>query len=401
MASTRKGRRGGPRKGALKKQRAAPAPRRRSAAPRPLDDYALGETLRLGLAGPVRAAVYRPTGGEVAVEEIPGHLRTQSVFVSKLAAAGLAASTLRHPRVAAVYEVVSGRKELHVIAELVRGPRLSEVAELSPMPVLDSLFEALAAVHAHGMAHGSVSPECLVLQQDGGIRLIELGLSEAVCAAGGRECTVAGDLVAAAAIGLGLLGAQPTRMRRSAGHRRAVRALRHVVASEGAHATLSSAAAIRAALPPRQVGREPAAVSRRLPRRLRRAALALAPVAVGIAAGLTVATAMGSQPPAPPLTLVATPRLVSYPASGRCGATFVFTATGPVRGAGTLTYQWLRSDGAAGPVRHLTLARNDESFRVTSEWTLESRVSGPITMTLRVTSPAHLSLSRSITAACT
>jgi len=110
---------------------------------------------------------------------------------------------------------------------------------------------------------------------------------------------------------------------------------------------------------------------------------------------------MGTQPAAPALNLVAQPRLTGSPAAGGCGTTFSFTATGPVRGAGTLTYQWLRSDGTAGPVRHLQVARSDASFRITNDWSLTSPVTGPITMTLHVISPSHVNVSRSVVAACT
>ena len=55
--------------------------------------------------------------------------------------------------------------------------------------------------------------------------------------------------------------------------------------------------------------------------------------------------------------------------SGSCPATFTFTGTIVVKGAGMLRYRWVRSDGAKGPIKGLVFKASG-SRTVKSEWQL-------------------------------
>ncbi len=73
--------------------------------------------------------------------------------------------------------------------------------------------------------------------------------------------------------------------------------------------------------------------------------------------------------------------------SGACPAVFNFTANITASAAGTVTYQWERSDGASGPVATVVFAAA-ESRTINTTWTLGA--SGTFWQRLRVLSPKVL-----------
>jgi serine/threonine protein kinase len=362
------------------------------------------------MVGPVRIARFLPTGIEVTVEKVPARLRSHPAFAARLAESGQIASTLRSPHLVAVYDVVKDGDTLMVVGEVAEGRTLAEDlsagATLPPataLRVVDDVLAALELAHGAGLAHGAVTRDTVLVAPDGRYRLGGLGLAGAVCAAEARECSPAGDLAAAARLGLSLLGMGDGEKPPQGVSRRTARLL-EAAAAVRAPGSMSSAAGMRAVLAAAQ-GRAAAPQRERLARRrfLRvssRIAVAVVPVAIGVSIGLAL-TAPRTNPRPAAHAFVVRPgvHLEVSPSSGGCGTRFLFTASGNVAGHGTLVYQWERSDGVVLQKR-LSITAAQGGFLVTNAWTLSSAVSAPITMTLRVLSPTPMSVSHRITPAC-
>ena len=143
---------------------------------------------------------------------------------------------------------------------------------------------------------------------------------------------------------------------------------------------------------------------RRPPRFLRPAltggALLAAAVAVGLAAGLVVSAVRGA-PPKPPSGLVVGPQLTVriQPARGACNSTFVASAAGPVRGQGTLTYRWERSDGVQSAESTLAVAAKDDTFMITEHWQLNGQVAQP-SITFHLLTPVEMTVTKPLPYSC-
>ncbi len=129
-------------------------------------------------------------------------------------------------------------------------------------------------------------------------------------------------------------------------------------------------------------------------------------VAAGVAAGAVVLL----QPPAAaptrahPLEVGDDVRLAVQPGStAGCGTTFTFTATGSLRGSGTLSYQWVRSTAGESPtVTKLSVTiSSDSSFRFTTPIKLTGPGHIDATVTFQVLSPEARTASQTIHYICT
>lgn len=129
-------------------------------------------------------------------------------------------------------------------------------------------------------------------------------------------------------------------------------------------------------------------------------ALVVLAVALGVAGG-TVASAVrgSSRAPAAPLSVGRPVSLRVEPAQGSCNSVFVATATGSVRGSGTLLYRWERSDGEQSASTALPVSANDGSFLITEHWQLSGQVSHA-SITFQLLSPIAMTLTRPLQYSC-
>ncbi|TBR25393.1 hypothetical protein EPO15_02270 [bacterium] len=167
---------------------AALAVRTRLARPRPpaaapsADAGLLGGKYRLGAAkGRVREAFDVTLERSVAVLEVAADPAARE---SRLAAAR-AASAVRHPNIAELYEVLEEPAGLALVFEWAPGKTLAEtLAErrltlAEAKAVLGPVCEALAYAHERGVAHGAVGPADITVSGDGRVKLVGLGAGAA------------------------------------------------------------------------------------------------------------------------------------------------------------------------------------------------------------------------------
>jgi TolB-like protein/predicted Zn-dependent protease/predicted Ser/Thr protein kinase len=97
-----------------------------------------------------------------------------------------AAAALNHPGVTTIYEVGEHEGRLFIAMELVAGKSLRELLRegaFEPRRLIrfaTQIAEALEAVHLHGVRHGDIKPENIVVQADDRIKLLDFGIASRV-----------------------------------------------------------------------------------------------------------------------------------------------------------------------------------------------------------------------------
>jgi hypothetical protein len=155
------------------------------------DRYELLFPIRSGGMGVVWRARDLLEEGEVAVKEIrfPPMLQesARTALTEKLMAEARTLSSVEHPGLVRVVEVLDAQDPPLVVTEVVDGPTLADMIEadgpLSPERVAVvglAALEALAACSAVGLSHRFVRPSRILLPYDGPVRLADFGVAALV-----------------------------------------------------------------------------------------------------------------------------------------------------------------------------------------------------------------------------
>ncbi len=104
-------------------------------------------------------------------------------WVRQLRREGDLLQAVRHPNLVEQYQLDLLHEPPYLAMELVDGWSLREGLRTEPLPplakilaVMDQLLAVLDHLHRRGIVHGDVKPENVVMQRDGTLRLIDLGL---------------------------------------------------------------------------------------------------------------------------------------------------------------------------------------------------------------------------------
>ena len=154
---------------------------------RSLSHYRIEAELGRGGMGVVYRAfderLRRPVALKVLAEEIAARADRRV----RLLAEARAASPLNHPGIATIYDVGEEGDQLFLVMELVTGKTLREllrqgIEPLTQVRIGAQMAEALVAAHAHGVQHGDIKPENVVVQADGRIKLLDFGVARQLAA---------------------------------------------------------------------------------------------------------------------------------------------------------------------------------------------------------------------------
>ncbi len=156
-----------------------------------VDRFELLFPIRSGGMGVVWRARDLLEEGEVAVKEIrfPAMLEepARTALTAKLMEEARTLSSLEHPGLVRIVEVLDAEDPPLVVTELVEGPtlagRLASDGPLSPEQVAMvgvGALEALAACAAVGVSHRFVRPSRILLPYDGPVRLADFGVAALV-----------------------------------------------------------------------------------------------------------------------------------------------------------------------------------------------------------------------------
>ncbi len=144
------------------------------------------EIVALVSRGP-RAAVYRGTDSDnqrpVAIKVIPRTL-LDAAALPAFRKFAQALSSLEHPGIAAILEVVENDRAVGMVSELCPGKPLSGLLKDDAHPELKNVWdvarpmlEALATAHANGAVHRDLKPSNLILGLDGRLMISDFGAS--------------------------------------------------------------------------------------------------------------------------------------------------------------------------------------------------------------------------------
>lgn len=145
--------------------------------------YELVEELGQGAAGTVHLGRHVGTDREVVIRRIVGGASSQDPeTVLRFERQARLLSTLDHPRIVRVHEVVRVGADLFVVMEHVPGTDLRELLAAGPPPadeaarILAEVAAALDHAHERGVVHGDLQPANVLLDGAGAVRVSDFGL---------------------------------------------------------------------------------------------------------------------------------------------------------------------------------------------------------------------------------
>jgi serine/threonine protein kinase len=104
---------------------------------------------------------------------------------SEMLGAAVAASRIVHPHLVGVYDAIDEGERAYVVREWVEGIALREIVEPGPLDaprsvaVAWAVTDAVAALHATGMAHGNIHPGTVLVAHDGRVVLTDARADDA------------------------------------------------------------------------------------------------------------------------------------------------------------------------------------------------------------------------------
>jgi TolB-like protein/tRNA A-37 threonylcarbamoyl transferase component Bud32 len=149
-----------------------------------LSHYRIESELGRGGMGVVYRAHDELLKRDVAVKLLRADAVGQADQRARILSEARAASALNHPGITTVYDVGEADGQLFIVMELVEGEtlrrRLLSAGALQARDVARlgaQIAEALHAAHSHGVVHGDIKPENIVVQADGGPKLFDFGIA--------------------------------------------------------------------------------------------------------------------------------------------------------------------------------------------------------------------------------
>jgi serine/threonine protein kinase len=166
-----------------------------------IGNYLILDKLGQGGMGMVFKARHRTLGRVGALKILPPSFTRDRAAVQRFRREFEAAGRLKHLNVVAAFEAAEDRGVHFLVMDYVRGLTLDRVVgELGPLPVaeaVDYLIQSargLEAAHEKGIVHRDIKPGNLMLDSQGTVRVLDLGLARIVDAGNPLNSSIAGRL---------------------------------------------------------------------------------------------------------------------------------------------------------------------------------------------------------------
>ena len=161
-------------------------------------DYIVLEELGRGGMGTVLLARHRRMDREVAIKILPVTVLESETAVARFYQEVKVAAQLKHPNVVHAYDAGEHHGFHYLVMEYIRGHDLSRVLEqLGPVPpqmALDYIEQAaqgLEYAHRKGVVHRDIKPSNLLLDDEGEVKILDMGLARIGRGAGiGQEASL-------------------------------------------------------------------------------------------------------------------------------------------------------------------------------------------------------------------
>jgi len=138
----------------------------------------------------------------VAIKRISSAGNATHEDIARLLREGQRASSLNHPNIAAIYDVLEDRGEVLLVMEYVEGTtlrdRLAEPGTIEQfLAIAIQCADALSAAHEKRILHSDVKPENIMLTPSGQVKLLDFGVARRL---GSQGDTTAGSLLSLGAL---------------------------------------------------------------------------------------------------------------------------------------------------------------------------------------------------------
>ncbi len=147
------------------------------------------------------------TGLRVALKTVPSGGEPPDEIKDRLSKVGRILNHLELPNVGRIFEVFEDSGSLYVAREYIKGRPLSiHLSEAGPAPPAEvreraaKVLNSLDAVHGKGVFHGHLTPDNLILDENGVLKIVDLSVSRP----GTPEGDLRGDLAGVARVLLAL-----------------------------------------------------------------------------------------------------------------------------------------------------------------------------------------------------
>nr|ABK42518.1 MarkmA8 [synthetic construct] len=141
--------------------------------------YEMLETIGQGGCAQVKLAQHRLTGTHVAVKVI---VKRECWFNPVMSEAELLMMT-DHPNIISLLQVIETKKKLYLIMELCEGKSLYQhiqnagyLQEDEACPLFKQLLSAVNYCHNQGIVHRDLTPDNIMVEKDGKVKIIDFGL---------------------------------------------------------------------------------------------------------------------------------------------------------------------------------------------------------------------------------
>ncbi|MBI1371368.1 MAG: protein kinase [Phycisphaera sp.] len=150
-----------------------------------IGDYVILEKLGQGGMGAVYRARHRVMHREVALKVLPPSAGDDDQTVQRFLREVRAAGALSHPNIVTAHDAGHNDDALYLVMECVEGKDVGAILteREAPLPVDDAIYYAiqaatgLAYAHSRGVIHRDIKPGNLLLDNDGVIKILDMGLA--------------------------------------------------------------------------------------------------------------------------------------------------------------------------------------------------------------------------------
>ncbi len=153
--------------------------------------YKLGERLGAGGMGEVYRAEDTRLGRQVALKFLPSSYQYDPDRRDRFYKEARAASALRSPNIAAIYDLGEYEGSSFIVMELVEGDLLSGKLARGPLTVCETIditmqiADALDEAHGLGIVHRDIKSSNLIITKRGLVKILDFGLVKVINAIGG------------------------------------------------------------------------------------------------------------------------------------------------------------------------------------------------------------------------
>jgi serine/threonine-protein kinase len=149
--------------------------------------YKIGEMIGTGGMADVYVAEDTRLNRKVAVKILRSDLARDPAFVARFKKEALAAGSLSHPGIVAVYDSGIDGEDSYIVMELVSGHTLRDILqsnnsmpESKALDIACQILEALDYSHSKGIVHRDIKPGNIMMTDSGQVKVMDFGIARAM-----------------------------------------------------------------------------------------------------------------------------------------------------------------------------------------------------------------------------